>query len=194
VTPFISHNPLESQISINNAEFYGDLVEFNKFEVKETVLMDITHRFNTRNRETGVEIDYISVIGQTPTTTNINLGPRQEGYIYKPHTLIKIRELSTYVEQGDTSVIGIPDYAIDLGDGRYLWRDILDIGFNESGLATLDYPFLNGCHYLYQNKMFYMKRQDPFSEWGLFHGQFPPDPIGEQISNNFKINSEDNVC
>jgi hypothetical protein len=37
--------------------------------------------------------------------------------------------------------VGIPDYATDLGDGRFLWRDILDIGFNENGSTIIDYPF-----------------------------------------------------
>jgi hypothetical protein len=46
------------------------------------VLIDVTHRFNT-NRETGA-ISYVSVIGESPITTNIDLGPRQEGYVYKP--------------------------------------------------------------------------------------------------------------
>jgi hypothetical protein len=140
-TPFTSHIPLETNININNVEFYGDLVEFNKFEVKETVLIDVTHRFNTNNRETGANISYVSVIGESPITTNIDLGPRQEGYVYKPHSLITIRSLSSYIEQGDTSVVGIPDYATDLGDGRFLWRDILDIGFNENGSTIIDYPF-----------------------------------------------------
>jgi hypothetical protein len=48
------------------------------------VLIDVTHRFNTNNRETGANISYVSVIGESPITTNIDLGPRQEGYVYKP--------------------------------------------------------------------------------------------------------------
>jgi hypothetical protein len=47
--------------------------------------------FNTNNRETGANISYVSVIGESPITTNIDLGPRQEGYVYKPHSLITIR-------------------------------------------------------------------------------------------------------
>jgi hypothetical protein len=40
-----------------------------------------------------------------------------------------------------------------------------------------------------QNSL-YVKRQDAFSQWGLFYSKFPADPIGEQIINNFTINSE----
>jgi hypothetical protein len=35
--------------------------------------------------------------------------------------------------------------------------------------------------------VFYVKRQDAFSQWGLFYSKFPADPIGEQIINNFTI-------
>jgi hypothetical protein len=191
--PFTTHNPLESQITIANTNFYGDLVEFNQYEVKETILAEVSHRFNTLNRETQANINYVSMTGISPITTPINLGPRQEGYVYKPHKLIKIREFSSYVEQGDITIDEIPYYAVNLGDGRYLWRDLLEIGFSEGNLTTLNYPFLNGCHYMYNNNLFYLKRQDQFSQWGLFYGKFPADPIGEQINNNFKINSEGDV-
>jgi hypothetical protein len=88
-----------------------------------------------------VLISYVSVIGESPITTNIDLGPRQEGYVYKPHSLITIRSLSSYIEQGDTSVVGIPDYATDLGDGRFLWRDILDIGLMKMVVLLLTIHF-----------------------------------------------------
>lgn len=199
--PFPSHTPLENNVRINNNnnisgnnDFYGDVVEYNKNEVKETILAEVSHRFNTNSRETTSPINYVSTIGVPPITTSINLGPRQEGYFYKAHHLIKIRELSDYVEQGDIHTGGIPDYAVNLGDGRFLWRDFLDIGFNESNQVTLDYPFLNGCHYMYDNYCFHVRRQDPFDNWGLFYSKFPADPIGESITGKFTINSEDDAC
>ncbi len=199
--PFQTHIPLESNVTINNNnsitnnnDFYGDLVEYNTNEVKETVLATVSHRFNTLNRESISPINYISSIGSSPLTTTIDLGPRQEGYFYKAHSLIKIREFSSYIEQGDVFTEGIPDYAVNLGDGRYLWRDILDIGFNESNIKSLDYPFLNGCHYMYDNYCFHVRRQDPFDNWGLFYAKFPADPIGEHMTDKYTINSADDVC
>lgn len=199
--PFPSHKALETKVSIdnnngiaNNIDFYGDLVEYNISEVKETILAEVSHRFNTLNRETQANFPYISSLGATPATTTIDLGPRQEGYFYKCHHLIKIREFSNYVEQGDIFTTGIPDYAINLGDGRYLWRDLLEIGFNESSEEILNYPFLNGCHYMYDNYCFHVRRQDPFDNWGLFYSNFPSDPIGERMTDKFTINSTDNIC
>jgi hypothetical protein len=199
--PFQSHTALETYVSIdnntglpNNIDFYGDLVEYNISEVKETILAEVSHRFNTANRETPASINYISALGASPGLTTIDLGPRQEGYFYKAHHLMQIREFSNYVEQGDVFTAGIPDYAVNLGDGRYLWRDLLDIGFNESSEKVLDYPFVNGCHYMYDNYCFHVRRQDPFDNWGLFYSKFPADPIGERMTDKFTTNSSDNVC
>lgn len=194
VLPFPSHTPLNPAITIADLDFDGDLVEYNTSEVKETILAEVSHRFNTINRETAPTMSYVSNLSATPTLTPIILGPRQEGYFYKAHHLIQIREYSSYVEQGDNFTVGIPDYAINLGDGRYLWRDILDIGFNESNEKTLDYPFLNGVHYMYDNYCFHVRRQDPFDNWGLFWSKFPADPIGGHITDKFTVNSEEDVC
>lgn len=199
--PYPSHLPLELSVSgtnnngiTNNNDYYGDVVEYNGFTVKETVLADVCHRFNTINRETAPTLNYVKAIGATPVLQSTTLGPRQEGYYYKPHNLIKIREFSSYVEQGDSNTFGIPSYAQNLGDGRYLWRDLLDIGFNESDVVPLDYPFLNGCHYRYSNTYFNVRRQDPFGNWGLYYSKFPADPIGDATTNKFTVNSADNVC
>ena len=204
-TPFISHTPLESDIKINNTnnnnEFYGDLVEYDVNTLNETVLADVVHRFNTVNRENGnITLDYVTQVGKptipfTPATTkNINLGPRHEGYFYQPHNLIKIRQFSSYIEVGDKFTVGVPTYATDLGDSRIVWRDLLDIGFNESDTKPLDYPFLNNAHYMYNNYCFTVRRQDPFGVWGLYYGKFPADPTGDRITDKFTINSEDDVC
>jgi hypothetical protein len=204
--PFPSHIPLENNVAVSNNngtgdDFYGDLVEYSPNEVRETVLADVMHRFNTINRQTNPSMTYIltprnddTVPPATAVTETISLGPRQEGYYYKPHHLIEIRKFSTYIEQGDVNTENKPEYAVNLGDGRYLWRDLMDIGVNEIDQQALDYPFLNGCHYLYANYCFYVKRQDPFDNWDLYYSPFPSDPIGEKLNDNFVIKTEDNVC
>lgn len=185
--PFKSHNPFNNDVTINDEFYYGDLVEFNSFEIKETILADVCHRFNTVNRETSPTMNYkISSIGQTKTLT---LGPRQEGYFYKAHYQIKIRNFSDYIEQGDQNTIDLPIYAINSGDGTYLWRDLTEIGTN-----GLDYPFLNGCHYMYDNYIMMVRRQDPYGLWNLYYDKFPADPTGISYPNNFDVNSSEDVC
>jgi hypothetical protein len=122
---------------------------------------------------------------------NISTGTRQEGYFYKPFNKVQIRNFSNYIEQGDDFTVGIPDYAVKLDDGRYVWRDLLDIGVLEN---SVDYPFINGTHYLHANFTFALRRQDPFNERGLYYNGSVPDLIGIKMSNNKKINRSGDVC
>ena len=190
-TPVPTHITLPDEDNIYNDYgvkdwFYGDVVEYNKFTLTETVLADVLHRVNTVNR-------------QNATSTGDAKGPRREGYLYKPHYLYQIREFSSYIEQGDSSTDGIPDYAEDLGDGRFLWRDYLDIGIGDGANEGVDYPFTNGAHYLHQNICFMTTRQDPFNNYGLYYGGSedpfdPADPIGDALTDNFIVKSSQNVC
>lgn len=197
--PFISHNPLSTNVSINDTTFYGDLVEYNQNLLNEKILAVVSHRFNTLNRETAPSLTYNTSLGNAqtntaPTTQTTTLGPRQEGYFYNAHHLIQIREFSDYIEQGDEKTEGMPDYATNLGDGRFIWRDLVPMGLNQSNDSPIDFPFLNGCHYIYNNHCFYVRRQDPFDNWGLFYNQFPADPIGDRMTDKFDFNSTDDVC
>lgn len=172
--------PLESAIKITDNDYYGDVVEYNTTTVKEVVLSDVQYRFNTVNRET--------------TSAPLVPGPRPEGYYYKAHHLIKIRDFSSYIEQGDQNTVGVPSYAVKLSDGTYYWRDLLGIGRIDIQESNVNYPFLNGSHYIYQDYCFEVKRQDPFDNWDLYFSTFPADPIGNSMDNKFKINISDNVC
>jgi len=199
-TPFTTHTPLETNVQINNSGsnnlFYGDLVEYNENVLLETVLADVVHSFNTISRETKSQISYVTQVGLLTNSTKktIDLGPRYEGYYYKPHHKLKIREFSTYIEYGDAFTEGIPSYATSTSDGGYVWRDLLDLGVNQSEEKPLDYPFLNNAHYLHQNFCFNLKRQDPFAMWGLYYGKFPEDPVGDKITDKFDVKEQDDVC
>jgi hypothetical protein len=126
-----------------------------------------------------------------PKPKDISTGTRQEGYYYKPFNKIQIRNFSKYIEKGDEYTVGIPDYAVKLDDGRYIWRDLLDIGVFEE---NVDYPFINGTHYIHTNFTFGLRRQDPFNERGLYYDGDVPDLIGKKMSNNKKINKSGDVC
>ena len=196
--------PLTANVTINDNYFYGDIVEYNDYELIEHVLGVVGHRFNTENRiSNGITIG-CGFSGLSSSAKCI-AGPRHEGYFYYPHHRIKIRDFSTYIEQGNANTIGIPDYALDLGDGRWLWRDLLDIGVNDGQEETLNYPFLNGAHYMYQNFCFPVRRQDPYGQYDLYYGyetdqnggqvNFEPyDIVGVGITNNFDVNSAEDAC
>jgi hypothetical protein len=184
-----SHIPLDLDVKITDDAFYGDVAEYNIFEQKEKILADVYHRFNTSNREIGgalIDVDF--------SGTQITLGKRYEGYMYKPHHKIKIREYSSYIEEGTSSTLDMPSYAINTLDGRFLWRDLLDIGLNDIQETILDYPFLNGTHYINTNISLPLKRQDPFGFYGLQHKTFPADNPGILLDDTIIIKKSQDVC
>lgn len=109
---------LDDNITYRDTFFYGDLVEFNMMDFKETVLSNVMHRFNTAQRElinnkhysqyqfheiTQDDYDlgefnvteYSAVNGQPDsgmTTKDYQTIGRPEGYIYKANYSIPIRE------------------------------------------------------------------------------------------------------
>ena len=109
---------LENDITMLDTEFAGDIVEFSPYDVQETVLEDVYHRFNTAQRETvndmysgftyeEITYDDYDVKSRASYTVDanrrvsrkeINIIP--EGYYYKPHYRIQIREFDTTVQQG----------------------------------------------------------------------------------------------
>lgn len=178
--PSQTFNALELDVKIGNDDFYGDVVEYNTTTIEEVILSDVYHRFNTFNRENSKN----AAVG----------GPRPEGYYYKAHYLMQIRNFSNYIESGDAHTADMPDYKTQLSDGTFIYRDLMDIGTTNLKTGTLNYPFLNGCHYLYQNYCFDVRRQDPFDNWNLYYSGFPADPIGDATPNNFKVNQVNDVC
>ena len=175
--------PLDDNVLIDNETFYGDVVEYSVFDLKETVLGDVYHRFNTYNRESGGVVD-----------GDIDLGIRYEGYVYKPHHKIKIREYSNYIEQGNFSTLDKPSYATSLNDGRYIWRDLLDIGLNDTQETYLDYPFLNGSHYINTCVTLPLFRQDPFGFYSLQWEDYPTDAQGVMMDDKVITKTSQDVC
>lgn len=208
-TPKQSHNAIESNILSADTMFYGDIVEYNKIEFLETILGDVNHRFNTINRTTGGSIlEYYNE--NIIDTKTLNMGIRQEGYYYKPHHKITLRNWSSYVENGSTGVtetmvgttvvkvpgiVNIPNYA-EFIDGKFYWRDLMDIGFTNMIIGeAVDYPFLNKSHYIHSNVLLRLRRQDPYGKYGLYYSAFPKDPYGEiYYDDNYDYKNNGYVC
>jgi hypothetical protein len=78
------------------------------------------------------------------------------GYYYKPHSSLKIRAFSDYIEEAPASgVIGIPNYAFYSNlSNSFRWRDMYPYGYIDTADIGVDYPFLNGKHYPYDNYIF----------------------------------------
>ncbi len=135
---------LEENITIDGRDaFAGDIVEFSPHDVRETVLEDVYHRFNTAQRETvndmysgftyeEITYDDYDVKSRASYTVDanrrvsrkeINIIP--EGYYYKPHYRIKIREFDTTVQQGYHKKI---NFTVKNGGGSS-WTVITDVNY-----------------------------------------------------------------
>ena len=174
---YINESPkaLEEDIDVRseNAELYGDIVEFYPDTLEEVKLEDVYHRFNTMQREIISEdftrYSYDEVINddfnELPDTSitsgittkiespeYINLNP--EGYYYKPHYRIALREFAPEV------------YTI--GDGEKV-RQLLSSKDYGTSDELFDSVFTNGAHYRYENINFYLKRQDPKGYYDMLY-------------------------
>lgn len=120
----------------------GDFCEWNDYEQLERVISKKIHKF-TFNQ------NYF--VPSNPSPPN-----NKYGYYYYPHSELKIRDYSPYVEEADAlNVINIPSYAFysNLSDG-FRFRDIYPYGYIDSDGFGVDYPFTNGTHYPFKNTIF----------------------------------------
>jgi hypothetical protein len=142
-----SANPLPpfpyiiEKIDENRTDFFGDIIDYNEGDITERVLEVPYYRFNTVNRED-------------------NFYP--EGYYYLAHDKIQLLEYSSLVEKENLTLpdVGVPDYAVTI-DGVKQWRDLLTPGFFDAGGNGVDYPFLNGCTYIFSEHDLCLYRQNP---------------------------------
>lgn len=129
VVPLLSGNTLE-----------GDVCEWNDFDQKERVVSNLYYKINYNS-------------------SNFNIftnGLNPEGYYYSPHYPVKIKDFSTYIEEGrDDKVTEIPNYSFFSKFRKaFRWRDIYTYGFIDETGTGVDYPFINGVHYPYINSIF----------------------------------------
>ena len=120
----------------------GGIYEWNDYEQKERMISDISHKFTFNS----------NVFDISATDNNNN----QKGYYYEPHNKMKIRDFSDYIETGSiTNMAGVPDYSyFSTTYNSFIWRDLYPYGFKDNKQNGVDYPFLNGKHYPYENFIF----------------------------------------
>lgn len=118
----------------------GDFCEWNNFTQTERVISEYYHKF-TFNQN-------VFTIGG-----DVN---NQLGYYYKPHNKFQLSVFSSYIEESDGEIIGnLPNYAYyKIATQEFVWRDKYSYGFIDENGRGVDYPFLNGKHYPYENFIF----------------------------------------
>jgi hypothetical protein len=157
---------------------YGNLIEYTKENFIEEIVQEQEYYINGNYKN-------VSLVNKTIILK------------YKPFHKIKLRDFSENSElvySGVTNAI-IPDHKVLLESTQnYLWRDILDYGFIEpESLNGVDYPFVNGRHYVYNNLILDMKPDLTDADTlTLFRSiyQTGSTNIANSLSNNFeKLNA-----
>lgn len=86
---------------------------------------------------------------------------------FKPDIKINNNELGNYIIFKKNTEIPYYAYRLNDGSGRYLWRTILkksEIPYNSDIYNMI---FANNAFYIHNNINFYLKRQDPYGNYGL---------------------------
>ena len=131
--------PIDNNVTCEDTEYFYSIFEYNSYEIKEYDLSKVKHRFNSNDRFNN---DFY------------------EGLCYTPFHKIKVRNYSSYVEQGSTErTDNIPPYAVPYGE-EFRWRDLLEFGFSNLSNEGVEYPFVNGCHHISTNIQMCVNRQD----------------------------------
>jgi hypothetical protein len=120
----------------------GDVCEWNNYDQRERVISKQYHklRFNSF----------------AFSTESFQFIENPLGYYYQPHHSLTIRVYSDYIEEVSSQQINeIPNYAYySTTSQTFRWRDLYTYGFVDSSGLGVNYPFLNGSHYPYQNYVF----------------------------------------
>lgn len=101
----------------------------------------------------------------------------------------------------------IPGYAEMVSElpGVYRWRDLVQNGFEDSNNIVPEYPFNNGCLYINKDINLFVRRQDPFGDYGLAQesaeygftqltGERSPVEDGSAVNANDAIKESDIKC
>lgn len=130
------NEPLDEDIIFEDDDiFYGDVVELDKYSLKETVLSDVHFRFNTEQREhifTNAELNCGTFIYDEIETDDYDRDGfvcneieiedatyRPEGYYHKAHYPIKVREFGS-MRQGSNRDIKISSCRPKQANGMFI--------------------------------------------------------------------------
>lgn len=101
--------------------------------------------------------------------------------------------------------VGVPSYANLIGDGigEYRWRNVIQNGFETTDGIIEEYPFTNNCLYVNKQINIFVRRQDPFGEFGItkltgfstIDGKQSPIEANDDNSNSDdSINEKNSIC
>lgn len=121
----------------------------------------------------GIELGEKLIMFDTSTMTPYDgIVTDIKGYDVTVNVPSKLNQSKMYIfKRNDTK----PDGAYELNDGtgRYIWREIKKEINIRIGSELYNSVFTNGHHYFHKNINFFLRRQDPYGEYGLTFSNAP---------------------
>lgn len=132
-----------TNISTSNLIF-GDIYEYNTNTLSGKTVDVAAHKFTYES------VDFLTTF---------------EPFYYLPHQKLDIRKFSNSLEFGNSGTTSnIPYYSLYYNNsGDTQWRDLLEIGFLEETTNGVNYPYLNGRHYIFSDIKLNLLRVNPLS-------------------------------
>ena len=140
----------------------GAFVEYVPTEMKERIISESFYKLEIPVNTFNYGQDQTSFYSGVTANNTV-------GLFYQPHTRVKLRELSPYVEtSNEPNIENLPQNAKYFTDEKmWKWRDLYGQGYvDDLGYGT-DNPFLNNMHYVktdinfyLRNEMYYRNKQD----------------------------------
>lgn len=142
----------------------GDFCEWNDYEQLERVVSPYYQKMK-----------YNQDVFQTTPPPNNNA----PGFYYTPHNEMTIRVFSDYIETGDVAFIDqVPSWSyFSNSDQQFRWRDLYTYGFIDNLGRGVNYPFLNGAQYPFQDVMFRLIPEGINYNANLLGVSYPVKPI-----------------
>lgn len=119
----------------------GDFCEYNDIEQQEYVVSKCNHKLTFN--------DTLYQIEEQTTST-------PPGYFYKTHYPIQLRKYSSSVNTNSQRINPtVPIWAYwSENRSQWMWRELLLPDSLEDGIDVLNYPFVNGAHYVFTSNLF----------------------------------------
>lgn len=133
----------------------GDIVEYNEFELKEYVISDTYHKITSKKEKFNHGQDTSNLSFSGVNSDNMF------GLYYKTHYSIKLREESPYIETSeDKNITNLPENSKYFPEEKqWRWRDLYEHGYVDDEKIGLNFPFMNGKHYVTNNINFYLRSE-----------------------------------
>lgn len=140
---------------LTDSSYVGDITEFNRSELTEKVITDVVFRFGLESGDLFTDDTGLPDQSSGPTRD-------KEGYYYKPFKSINVLSRSEIITTFNINepYINVPNDIVLNPNDTFSWRKVLKPGIIEQGVNGVDWPFINGRHYVYSNDVVYIRRQN----------------------------------